>query len=99
VRGKTKSAVQREIRRLITEAEEGWLSPDRAPTSPRKRPAASRTTETRADGGRALAAHRIEPPIAAVDPPAVETGEVRPYNAAEALRFLAAVRGHRFEAR
>ena len=38
-------------------------------------------------------------PIAAVDPPAHRSGEVHPYNAAEALRFLAAVRGHRFEAR
>jgi hypothetical protein len=32
VRGKTRGEVQREIRRLVAEAEEGRLSPDRAPT-------------------------------------------------------------------
>jgi integrase len=34
-----------------------------------------------------------------VDPPAIDAVEVRPYNAAEALRFLSAIRGHRFEER
>jgi integrase len=32
VRGKTKGEVQRKTRRLVAEAEEGRLSPDRAPT-------------------------------------------------------------------
>ena len=159
VRGKTKTAVQREIRRLVTEAEEGRLSPDRAPTlaawlnryltevasttirpstlhryrqevrlyiapslgkikidqlrpdqvaafyqeqlkrlspgSVRRLHALLRRALTVAERWHLIGAN----PIAAVDPPALRSGEIRPYNAAEALRFLEAVKGHRFEAR
>jgi integrase len=159
VRGRTKAEVQREIRRLVAEAEEGRLRRDRAPTlavwleryltevaSMTVRPStlhryrqevrlyiAPSLGKVRIDqlrpnqvdafyqdqlrhlsAGSVRRLHallrraltvavrwRIIPasPIAAVDPPAIDAAEVRPYNAAEALRFLRAVKGHRFEAR
>jgi integrase len=159
VRGKTKVEVQREIRRLVAEVEEGRLSPGRAPTlaawlerylaevaSTTVRPSTLHRyrQEVRLYIAPSLGKVRIDQlrpnqvaafyqeqlrhlsagsvrrlhallrraltvavrwriissnPVAAVDPPAMNVAEVRPYNAAEALRFLSAVRGHRFQAR